>query len=158
MYVCRLHAYCIICWFFFIFFVFFFKQKTAYEMRISDWSSDVCSSDLHDDRILVRLDVVALADAGRHEPEALVERLRAPVAGPHLEGEVLGSLVDAAPSEGEQQPGAELVAVPAGVDRDGRDVPVLEHAHEPSVAHAIGRASCRERGEQYGVELGGRRI
>src|SRR3546814_2582716 len=28
--------------------VFFFKQKTAYEMRISDWSSDVCSSDLLD--------------------------------------------------------------------------------------------------------------
>src|SRR3546814_9366869 len=28
-------------------FFFFFKQKTAYEMRISDWSSDVCSSDLH---------------------------------------------------------------------------------------------------------------
>src|SRR3546814_1376903 len=27
---------------------FFFKQKTAYEMRISDWSSDVCSSDLID--------------------------------------------------------------------------------------------------------------
>src|SRR3546814_7557850 len=33
--------------FLFIFlFFFFFKQKTAYEMRISDWSSDVCSSDL----------------------------------------------------------------------------------------------------------------
>src|SRR3546814_3014319 len=30
---------------FYVFF-FFFKQKTAYEMRISDWSSDVCSSDL----------------------------------------------------------------------------------------------------------------
>src|SRR3546814_8940608 len=28
---------------------FFFKQKTAYEMRISDWSSDVCSSDLYID-------------------------------------------------------------------------------------------------------------
>src|SRR3546814_8313861 len=28
------------------YFVFFYKQKTAYEMRISDWSSDVCSSDL----------------------------------------------------------------------------------------------------------------
>src|SRR3546814_7758601 len=28
------------------FFFFFFKQKTAYDMRISDWSSDVCSSDL----------------------------------------------------------------------------------------------------------------
>src|SRR3546814_7715658 len=33
---------CVMCvWVFF-----FFKQKTAYEMRISDWSSDVCSSDL----------------------------------------------------------------------------------------------------------------
>src|SRR3546814_2062240 len=31
---------------FFLCFFFFFKQKTAYEMRISDWSSDVCSSDL----------------------------------------------------------------------------------------------------------------
>src|SRR3546814_9403312 len=31
-------------------FFFFFKQKTAYEMRISDWSSDVCSSDLVGDR------------------------------------------------------------------------------------------------------------
>src|SRR3546814_6796861 len=31
-----------------VFLVFFFKQKTAYEMRISDWSSDVCSSDLGD--------------------------------------------------------------------------------------------------------------
>src|SRR3546814_7328076 len=30
-----------------IFLLFCFKQKTAYEMRISDWSSDVCSSDLH---------------------------------------------------------------------------------------------------------------
>src|SRR3546814_4107469 len=41
-------CYCI-CVFILIFFIhvfFFFKQKTAYEMRISDWSSDVCSSDL----------------------------------------------------------------------------------------------------------------
>src|SRR3546814_7562823 len=30
---------------------FFFKQKTAYEMRISDWSSDVCSSDLTKDTV-----------------------------------------------------------------------------------------------------------
>src|SRR3546814_18908881 len=37
---------------------FFFKQKTAYEMRISDWSSDVCSSDLD------RIDHLALADLG----------------------------------------------------------------------------------------------
>src|SRR3546814_6609160 len=33
-------------WIFFGVLFFFFKQKTAYEMRISDWSSDVCSSDL----------------------------------------------------------------------------------------------------------------
>src|SRR3546814_1147253 len=32
--------------YFMFFFFFFFKQRTAYEMRISDWSSDVCSSDL----------------------------------------------------------------------------------------------------------------
>src|SRR3546814_7044286 len=31
---------------FVLFFFFFFKQKTSYELRISDWSSDVCSSDL----------------------------------------------------------------------------------------------------------------
>src|SRR3546814_5175057 len=34
----------------FCYFFFFFKQKTAYEMRISDWSSDVCSSDLDGER------------------------------------------------------------------------------------------------------------
>src|SRR3546814_10308063 len=34
----------------YVLFFFFFKQKTAYEMRISDWSSDVCSSDLRRDR------------------------------------------------------------------------------------------------------------
>src|SRR3546814_3240549 len=38
---------CCILFSFVVFFCFFFfKQKTAYEMRISDWSSDVCSSDL----------------------------------------------------------------------------------------------------------------
>src|SRR3546814_8046769 len=37
----------IYCLLVFVFF-FFFKQKTAYEMRISDWSSDVCSSDLRE--------------------------------------------------------------------------------------------------------------
>src|SRR3546814_13724470 len=41
-----------VCLFAFIFF--FFKQKTAYEMRISDWSSDVCSSDLSASNIAAR--------------------------------------------------------------------------------------------------------
>src|SRR3546814_9415106 len=36
-------SWCVLCFFF------FFKQKTAYEVRISDWSSDVCSSDLVED-------------------------------------------------------------------------------------------------------------
>src|SRR3546814_2110003 len=47
--------------------VFFFKQKTAYEMRISDWSSDVCSSDLfaidegrHGDTDLSGLNIAAV--------------------------------------------------------------------------------------------------
>src|SRR3546814_5208249 len=39
----------------FIVVIFFFKQKTAYEMRISDWSSDVCSSDL--DRVQIGFQV-----------------------------------------------------------------------------------------------------
>src|SRR3546814_5106000 len=53
--------------------VFFFKQKTAYEMRISDWSSDVCSSDLADrDAILaMRCEFRDVID------DAIVERDRA---------------------------------------------------------------------------------
>src|SRR3546814_10063309 len=43
MYIVR---YVVLLWLMLMVFVFFFKQKTAYEMRISDWSSDVCSSDL----------------------------------------------------------------------------------------------------------------
>src|SRR3546814_7224777 len=43
---------------------FCFKQKTAYEMRISDWSSDVCSSDLH----------VAVADRRAGEGQALLRQ------------------------------------------------------------------------------------
>src|SRR3546814_18941147 len=38
---------------------FFFKQKTAYEMRISDWSSDVCSSDLLQPRFDHQVDMAA---------------------------------------------------------------------------------------------------
>src|SRR3546814_7493166 len=41
-----LHFWCLLCFVDVLSVVFFFKQKTAYELRISDWSSDVCSSDL----------------------------------------------------------------------------------------------------------------
>src|SRR3546814_15093662 len=59
-------------------FFFFFKQKTAYELRISDWSSDVCSSDL-------RGALVAFVTAGDPDPEtslAIVKGL--PAAGADL--------------------------------------------------------------------------
>src|SRR3546814_5660921 len=50
---------------------FFFKQKTAYEMRISDWSSDVCSSDLGRlSRIdAMQVQAMALAQARRRQTE-----------------------------------------------------------------------------------------
>src|SRR3546814_10972528 len=45
-----------------LFLFFFFKQKTAYEMRISDWSSDVCSSDLPADvREILTLGLAGIA-------------------------------------------------------------------------------------------------
>src|SRR3546814_5912128 len=46
MYVTDMYCLCVFLCCAVLFCVFFFKQKTAYEMRISDWSSDVCSSDL----------------------------------------------------------------------------------------------------------------
>src|SRR3546814_20041089 len=41
------------CIFIVLYVFFFFKQKTAYEVRISDWSSDVCSSDLSSSRLML---------------------------------------------------------------------------------------------------------
>src|SRR3546814_2671830 len=60
---------------------FFFKQKTAYEMRISDWSSDVCSSDLQADRrdarLVVERDLVdTVDDAGAAQHGVLAARHR----------------------------------------------------------------------------------
>src|SRR3546814_2304046 len=43
-----------------LFAFFFFKQKTAYEMRISDWSSDVCSSDLGGGAIFVEFGTLVM--------------------------------------------------------------------------------------------------
>src|SRR3546814_2746769 len=48
---------CVCC----VYWFFFFKQKTAYEMRISDWSSDVCSSDL---RWIESVDILVAETAG----------------------------------------------------------------------------------------------
>src|SRR3546814_12420777 len=68
---------------------FFFKQKTAYEMRISDWSSDVCSSDLH---LLARHD---LQKHALHRPRILAigteHAHRAPPAGAQILLDHLGA-------------------------------------------------------------------
>src|SRR3546814_4950379 len=58
------------------FLFFFFKQKTAYEMRISDWISDVCSSDLQSRVDRRRRDRMAADRRGadRHGAEAAVDR------------------------------------------------------------------------------------
>src|SRR3546814_8285985 len=57
--VCRVRLFCVCVLLFFV-----FKQKTAYEMLISDWSSDVCSSDLANSVVgLITLGVTARPEA-----------------------------------------------------------------------------------------------
>src|SRR3546814_17632762 len=62
-----------------MFYFFFFKQKTAYEMRISDWSSDVCSSDL--EALAAYAEEIALARGGDARLDraagTLIDRLQA---------------------------------------------------------------------------------
>src|SRR3546814_11808412 len=60
------------------YYFFFFKQKTAYEMRISDWSSDVCSSDLLD---LKTPEGKAIAQKLASEADVVVESFRPGVMG-----------------------------------------------------------------------------
>src|SRR3546814_2162299 len=98
---------------------FFFKQKTAYEMRISDWSSDVCSSDLK----LAALDRVRenIQNVPGGPPDVLQPR------------RVL-----------DQQ--GEFVPTDAKLGIGGRE---LRQAPGDFLQQQIGRASCRERVCQY---------
>src|SRR3546814_8649305 len=104
-----------------MFFVFFFKQKTAYEMRISDWSSDVCSSDL--------------AGARRREHRRRLAHGQAAGCRPGGEAtlEIVGA--QALPAQRGGDTLAYLLAMGA-VDDDDR-------------VSEIGRASWRERVCQY---------
>src|SRR3546814_5988024 len=103
---------------------FFFKQKTAYEMRISDWSPDVCSSDLALARPLGRggLQVVDRAAAGAGAPP------REPGDDDLLRALHEDHRLDA-PVDVRQE----------AIQRGGLGL----------VAREIGRASGRERGCQY---------
>src|SRR3546814_16040003 len=76
------------CWYY-MFFFFFFKQKTAYEMRISDWSSDVCSSDLNSSTNLetapmsLALPTSSVPEATLRDLENLVDIAMAALGTPH---------------------------------------------------------------------------
>src|SRR3546814_2395257 len=72
------------CFCLYSFFFFFFKQKTAYEMRISDWSSDVCSSDLLTPLLWMQRKPSSKKQAACHEPIRFLQVSR-PFAGAALD-------------------------------------------------------------------------
>src|SRR3546814_6668870 len=98
---------------------FFFKQKTAYEMRISDWSSDVCSSDLHGEAAAVHRGHAARADAGADEVVGIVA------------------------TEFEERAGAGQVAVP-----EGERLAEVERSEERRVGREC-VSTCRSRWSPY---------
>src|SRR3546814_5873557 len=75
---------------FFAIYVFFFKQKTAYEMRISDWSSDVCSSDLSGNADSPSADSLPESPDSRCSGPQGVPDSRQPARTPQQKGERLG--------------------------------------------------------------------
>src|SRR3546814_2488891 len=87
--------------------VFFFKQKTAYELRISDWSSDVCSSDLK------------LADGIARPLASLPQAAVAERVLPAVEPQYQASLAAALAEPGQQIEAIE--ASPRSLQRDERE-------------------------------------
>src|SRR3546814_9781665 len=142
-----------------IMFICFFKQKTAYEMRISDWSSDVCSSDLLAARQRILVDDVQRAvllrhmDTGDGAPRAAdgIECLALPLLQPADLGEFLvdESLQHAVgaeigdPQRPERQ--GDAVADLVAVDRHQFQAAATEIAH-----HATGLG---DRSEEHTSEL-----
>src|SRR3546814_1909696 len=100
---------------------FFFKQKTAYEMRISDWSSDVCSSDL-------------AGPLNEFDPATV----RGGVVNPYL----IVMMASPAKRDFGIERGAGFPRGQRSLLRRSPDVRILVHDE-------IGRASCRERVCQY---------
>src|SRR3546814_6783008 len=116
-------------------FFFFFKQKTAYEMRISDWSSDVCSSDLRrrDDH---RKAAAHPIDTRPHDsgPGRFTTNARRQQKPPHRTG-VISRMPVVAECVAALRYGSLEMAIPR-IDETRRQPPL----HEKN-----GRASCRER-------------
>src|SRR3546814_3437363 len=110
---------------------FFFKQKTAYEMRISDWSSDVCSSDLLTviPEFPVGTDIAVESDA--LDPEFLAEVGNGRVAlghsslsEPHLglgEGELAATLASPRAGSGQASHGALADHIPLKLRQCGKN-------------------------------------
>src|SRR3546814_4269933 len=99
--------------------VFFFKQKTADEMRISDWSSDVCSSDLQRAR-------------NQKHPCALL-------------GIKIANYDAIAAEYGREILDRTIVVAASHVRRAATDIDLAARVGEREFALQIGRASCRER-------------
>src|SRR3546814_19028704 len=124
-------------------FFFFFKQKTAYEMRISDWSSDVCSSDLYPVAGPVTAEValnIAEGSSSSHEG-AVIDLTTSPATGnPDIKRYALdaeGLVLD-------------RVSLRAGDDiRLTAPPPQFESASVLLTGESIGKASCRDRVWQY---------
>src|SRR3546814_6851544 len=109
-----------------LYFFFFFKQKTAYEMRISDWSSDVCSSDLRFPQCRCRQ-----------------ANIRVPCEGAGDAFMVVGDHAACAARDA-----AEIVR--QSTDHQVADQEEVGGARtDLGRAYEIGRASCRERVCQY---------
>src|SRR3546814_12618885 len=126
-----------------VFGFFFFKQKTAYEMRISDWSSDVCSSDLLDLAIHVPVDDLGhvCAAPGAAEGGAL----------PHATGDELERAGgDFLARFGDADDDAFTPAAVAAFERGAHHFGITGRIEAiVGAAVDIGRASGREKGCQY---------
>src|SRR5581483_2145533 len=88
----------------------------------------------HHEGVLLGLGVVVLAHADRPEPETPVQVLGRLVGQAHLQRQAGGPPPAGLPGQGQEETGADLVAVPGRVDGNGGDVPVVEGHHQPGVA------------------------
>src|SRR3546814_1500524 len=116
----------------FIFCIFFFKQKTAYEMRISDWSSDVCSSDLGrgaaEGDALVEGHVVAdLRGLADHHAHAVVDEEAAPDGGARMNLDAGQQARDGGNPPPDQEPAPAPEGVGQPVEDDRLETGIAKH-------------------------------